>query len=114
MNESATRTAHAPIEERLRAALAARAHSVGPGDLRPLRPPTTTVPPRRLVLRRALLGALALAAVAALVFLTVRGGQSRPTEPANPSRPTIGTPSPAVPSPVSPSTAEPAPITPQP
>ncbi|MEU6776846.1 hypothetical protein [Streptomyces sp. NPDC046759] len=108
MNESGTRTAPTPVEERLRAALAARAHCVGPADLRPLRPPTEVARPRRVLLRRAAVGALALAAVAALVFFTVRGGQSRPTAPARPAHPAAVTPSP-VPRPVTPSTAEPSP-----
>ncbi|MGJ5756326.1 hypothetical protein FB563_8448 [Streptomyces puniciscabiei] len=113
MNESATGTAGTPVEERLRAALAARAHSVGPADLRPLRPPTAVVRSRRVLLRRVVVSALALAAVAALVFFTVHGGRSRPIEPARPARPTTGTPS-AVPSPVASSTAEPSPSAPQP
>ncbi|MGV4983710.1 hypothetical protein ACWC0C_26760 [Streptomyces sp. NPDC001709] len=111
MNDSATGTAQTPVEERLRAALAARAHSVGPADLRPLRPPTGVVRPRRVLLRRAVVGALALAAVAALVFFMVRGGPSRPTEPARPPHPTTDTPTP-VPSPVASSTAEPSPSSP--
>ncbi|MGW7522083.1 hypothetical protein [Streptomyces sp. NPDC054783] len=113
MTESGTGTVPAPVEERLRAALAARAHSVGPCDLRPLRPPTAVVRPRRVLLRRTVVGALALAAVAALVFFAVRGGQSRPTEPARLPRPATGTPSP-VPSAVTPSTAEPSPSAPHP
>lgn len=113
MNESGTGTAQTPVEERLRAALAARAQSVAPGDLRPLRPPAAAVRPGRVLLRRVVVGALALAAVAALVFFTVRGGQSRPTEPARSPHPTTGTPSP-VPSAVTPSTAEPSPSAPPP
>ncbi|MFF7356735.1 MULTISPECIES: hypothetical protein [Streptomyces] len=112
MNESGTGTAWTPVEERLRSALAARAHSVGPADLRPLRPPTAARS-RRVLLRRAVVGALVLAAVAALVFFTVRDGTSRPAEPARVPRPTIGTPSP-VPSTVTPSTAEPSPSAPHP
>ncbi|MGW3206874.1 hypothetical protein [Streptomyces sp. NPDC001135] len=113
MNDSGTGTAQTPVEERLRAALAARARSVGPADLRPLRPPTAAARPRRVLLRRAVLGALALAAVAALVFFTTRGGPSRPTQPARVPRPTVGTPSP-VPSAVTTSTAEPSPSAPPP
>ncbi|KUM99872.1 hypothetical protein AQI95_37250 [Streptomyces yokosukanensis] len=113
MNGSGTGIEEALLEERLRAALAARAHSVGPADLRPLRPPTEAARPRRLVLRRAVVGVLALAAVAALVFFTVRGRPDRPAEPARPPRPTIGTPTP-VPSAVPSSTAEPSPYAPQP
>ncbi|WP_330336442.1 hypothetical protein [Streptomyces sp. NBC_00557] len=108
MSVSGHGTARPPVEERLRAALAARAHSVGPADLRPLRPPTAAVRPRRAVrLRRAVVGALALAAVAALVFFAVRGGPSHPAEPARAPRPTTGTPTP-VPSPVVPATAGPS------
>ncbi|OLZ74414.1 hypothetical protein AV521_01805 [Streptomyces sp. IMTB 2501] len=101
------------VEERLRASLDARARSVGAADLRPLRPPTDAVRPRRVALRRAVVGVLALAAVAALVFFAVRGGPSRPAEPARPPHPTISTPSP-VPTTESPSTAEPSPSAPQP
>ncbi|GHE06586.1 hypothetical protein [Streptomyces alanosinicus] len=114
MNGSGTGIEEALLEERLRAALAARAQSVGPGDLRPLRPPTDAVRPRRLVLRRVVVGVLALAAMAALVFFSVRGGApSRPAEPARPPRPATGTPSP-VPSPVPPTTAQPTPNASQP
>ncbi|MFG2357195.1 hypothetical protein [Streptomyces sp. NPDC048521] len=113
MNESGTAIGSTPVEERLRAALAARAHSVGPADLRPLRPPAEAVRPRRVLLRRAVVGVLALAAVAALVFFTVRDGQARPTGPAHSPRPTIGTPSP-VPSPARPSASEPYPSAPRP
>ncbi|PKW11522.1 hypothetical protein SAMN05428944_1256 [Streptomyces sp. 1222.5] len=115
MNESGTGSAGTRVEERLRAALAARAESVGPADLRPLAPP-----PRarstRVLLRRAAVGILALAAVAALVFFTVRGGPDRPAEPARPPRPpgpAVGTPSP-VPSSAAPSAVRPSPSTPQP
>ncbi|MFF5013213.1 hypothetical protein [Streptomyces sp. NPDC001165] len=113
MNESGTGTAPKPVEERLRAALAARAQSVGPADLRPLRPPTGAVRPRRVLVRRVAVGLLALAAVAALVFFTVRGGPPHPAEPARSPRPSIGTPSPD-PSPVHPSRAEPTPTFPTP
>ncbi|MEU6665582.1 hypothetical protein [Streptomyces sp. NPDC046727] len=108
MNESGTGITATPVEARLRAALAARAHSVGPADLRPLRPPTGPVRSRRVLVRRAVVGVLALAAVAALVFFTVRGGQSRPAGPARSPHVPTGTPS-QVPSPVSPSTAQPTP-----
>ncbi|WBO62369.1 hypothetical protein [Streptomyces camelliae] len=108
MNDSGTGTAPTAVEERLRAALAARAHSVGPADLRPLRPPTAQVRSGRVLLRRAVASALVLAAVAALVFLAVRGGPSRPAEPARAPRPGTATPS-AVPSPLAPTTAEPSP-----
>ncbi|KMS92490.1 MULTISPECIES: hypothetical protein [Streptomyces] len=113
MNESGTGTTATPVEERLRAALAARAHSVGPADLRPLRPPTRPVRSRRVLVRRAVAGVLVLAAVAALVFLSVRGEPARPAEPARSPRPPIGTPTP-VPSPVSPSTTQPSPSARQP
>ncbi|MEU5537320.1 hypothetical protein [Streptomyces sp. NPDC020362] len=113
MNASGTGTAPTGVEERLRAALAARAQSVGPADLRPLRPPTAALRPRRVTVRRVAVGLLALAAVAALVFFTVHDGPARPAEPAHSPGPTIGTPSP-VPSPVRPSTAEPTPRSPAP
>ncbi|MEU6591536.1 hypothetical protein ABZ923_20325 [Streptomyces sp. NPDC046881] len=111
MNESGTGTTATPVEERLRAALAARADAVGPADLRPLRPPAGAARPRRVLVRRAVVGVLALAAVAALVFFTTRGGPSHPAEPARIPRPSTGTPSPA-PSPVRPSTAQPSPSAP--
>ncbi|MFD5792021.1 hypothetical protein ACFWIO_00485 [Streptomyces diastatochromogenes] len=111
MNEYGTGTVPTPVEERLRAALAARAQSVGPADLRPLRPPTGNVRTGRLV-RRVAVGLLTLAAVAALVFFTVvRGGPDHPAEPAHSPRSTTDTPS-AVPSPVRPTTAEPTPSSP--
>ncbi|WP_432026079.1 hypothetical protein [Streptomyces sp. 1222.5] len=116
MNESGTGTAGTRVEERLRAALAARAESVGPADLRPLAPPPRAVRSTRVLLRRAAVGILALAAVAALVFFTVRGGPDRPAEPARPPRPpgpAVGTPSP-VPSSATPSAVRPSPSTPQP
>ncbi|MBL1103945.1 hypothetical protein JK361_04880 [Streptomyces sp. 5-8] len=113
MNESGTGIAATPVEERLRAALAARAHAVGPSDLRPLRPPAAGVRPRRVLVRRAVVGVLALAAVAALVFFTMRGGQPRPAGPARSPHLPTGTPSP-VPSSVPPSRAQPSPSVPQP
>ncbi|MEV5879095.1 hypothetical protein AB0L75_33730 [Streptomyces sp. NPDC052101] len=112
MNGSGTGIDHTLVEERLRAALAARAHSVGPADLRPLRPPTA-VRPRLVASRRTVVGLLALAALAALVFFTVRGGPSHPAEPARSPHPPTSTPSP-VPSAASPTTAEPSPSTPHP
>ncbi|MFI2759051.1 hypothetical protein ACH5A3_09280 [Streptomyces echinatus] len=113
MNEPGTGTTATPVEERLRAALAARAHSVGPADLRPLRPPSRPARIRSVPVRRAVVGVLALAAVAALVFFALRGGESRPAGPARSPHPPIGTPSP-VPSAVSPSAARPTPSTPTP
>ncbi|MEU4035345.1 hypothetical protein [Streptomyces collinus] len=114
MSTSGTGTGTTAVEERLRAALAARARSVGPADLRPLRPPTATGRPRAAVPRRTAVGLVALAAVAALVFLAVRGGPDRPAEPAHrPRPPATGTPTP-VPSPVRPTTAQPSPSVPGP
>ncbi|MEU6462847.1 hypothetical protein [Streptomyces sp. NPDC046976] len=103
-----------PVEERLRAALAARANAVAPADLRPLRPPTEALKAHRLSLRGTVVGLLALAAVAALVLFGLHDGGSRPAPPAHQPRPTVGTPSPmpssASPSPVaSPSAPEPDP-----
>ncbi|MEU1707506.1 hypothetical protein ABZ478_19105 [Streptomyces sp. NPDC005706] len=116
MNDSATGTAPTRVEERLRAALAARAQSVGPADLRPPRPPSAATRSRPLPVRRIAAGLLALAAVAALVFLTVRDDRPRPAEPARSPRPTTGTPSPvpttAPPSPAPPSPARPSPSSP--
>ncbi|ARP68811.1 hypothetical protein LK07_02420 [Streptomyces pluripotens] len=113
MNESGTSTTATPVEERLRAALAARAHSVSPATLRPLRPPTGAVLTRRILLHRTVVGVLVLAAVAALVFFTVRDGPTRPTEPARPPRPTPASRSP-VPSPLVPSAPAPSPYASQP
>ncbi|MGW5329341.1 hypothetical protein [Streptomyces sp. NPDC004014] len=117
MNDSApggTGTASAPVEERLRAALAARARSVGPADLRPARPPSAAARSRRPPLRRVTIGLLALAAVAALVFLTVRNEQPRPSAPARSPRPmTTGTATPP-PTTVPPQPARPSPSSPAP
>ncbi|MFH7340113.1 hypothetical protein [Streptomyces sp. KHY 26] len=85
---------HSPVEERLRAALSARADAVGPADLRPLRPPTAAPRTHRLPTRGTLAALLALAAVAALVFLTVHGTRTRPAEPARSPAPTVDAPSP--------------------
>ncbi|WKE68155.1 hypothetical protein [Streptomyces sp. WP-1] len=93
-----------PVEERLRAALAARANAVGPADLRPLRSPTGALKSYRLPLRGTVVGLLALAAVAALVLFTLHGGGTRPAPPAHHPRPTVGTPSPV------PSSASPTPV----
>ncbi|MER8057737.1 MULTISPECIES: hypothetical protein [unclassified Streptomyces] len=93
-----------PVEERLRAALAARANAVGPSDLRPRRPPTDALGVRRPSLRGTVVGLLALAAVAALVLFALHDGGSRPAPPAHPPRPTAGTPSPV------PSSASPTPV----
>ncbi|OIK29490.1 hypothetical protein [Streptomyces malaysiense] len=93
-----------PVEERLRAALAARANAVGPADLRPLRPPSGALRAHRLSLRGTVVGLLALAAVAALVLLTLRDSGTRPSEPARPPRPTFSTPSPV------PGSASPTPV----
>jgi hypothetical protein len=114
VNESGTRTTPTPVEERLRTALAARADAVGPADLRPLGPPAEAPRARRVSARRAVAGLLALAAVAALVFFTVRGAPApHPSRPARSPHPTVGTPSP-VPSPAAPHAAEPSPSGPQP
>ncbi|MGZ0200776.1 hypothetical protein ACNFR7_11390 [Streptomyces sp. RM1] len=121
MNDPAAADTPRPVEERLRAALAARANAVGPADLRPLRPPSAA--PRRLALplplpslrslpsRAAVAGLLALAAVAALVLLTLHDPRTRPAQPAHSPRPAVTTPTPvpsasahsprAVPSPAS-------------
>ncbi|MBV2356690.1 hypothetical protein KUM39_20315 [Streptomyces sp. J2-1] len=105
MNETTYGAAEtAPVEERLRAALAARAESVRPADLRPLRPPTGGPALRPVLVRRVALGLLALAAAAALVFLGVRGAPSHPAEPARPGHPTpTPTPTGAMPSRAAPS-----------
>ena len=97
MNDSPT-----PVEERLRAALAARANTVGPADLRPQRPPSAApharrrlpLPPFPLPLRGAVVSLLALAAVGALVFFTLHDTRTRPAEPAHSPRPTVTTPTP--------------------
>ncbi|MEU7559748.1 hypothetical protein [Streptomyces eurythermus] len=115
MNEYGTRSGAAPVEERLRAALAARAHAVGPADLRPLSPPAAPVRSRRTRVRRMVVGGMTLAAVAALVFLTLalfttREGHPAPAPPARSPHPRTATPSPAP----SPATPSPAPSTPTP
>ncbi|MEU3825708.1 hypothetical protein AB0F36_10325 [Streptomyces sp. NPDC029080] len=108
MNESGTGAAAAPVEQRLRAALAARADAVGPADLRPLRPPAGRRSSRGMPVRRAVVGLLVLAAVAALVFFTTRGTHPRPAEPARSPHQRTATPSP-VPSAVTPSPAQASP-----
>ncbi|MEU2436137.1 hypothetical protein ABZ595_08050 [Streptomyces rubradiris] len=113
MNEYGTRSGAAPVEERLRAALAARAHAVGPADLRPLSPPAAPVRSRRARARRMVVGGMALAAVAALVILTLVLSTTHDGQPAPPARsphPRTGIPSPAP----SPATPSPAPATPTP
>ncbi|TWV55531.1 hypothetical protein FRZ03_07445 [Streptomyces misionensis] len=99
MNDPGTADTPRPVEERLRAALAARANAVGPADLRPLRPPSAAPHPRRpalppLRLRGAAVGLLALAAVVALVLLTLHDTRTRPAEPARSPRPAVTTPVP--------------------
>ncbi|MEV6940341.1 hypothetical protein AB0N19_40045 [Streptomyces sp. NPDC051132] len=111
MSESGTEsrgTTATAVEERLRAALAARAHRVGPADLRPLPAPPGPARARRTLVRRTVTGLLVLAAVAALVFFAARGGQPRPVQPARTPHPSTGTPSPA------PSPPVPSPVTPEP
>ncbi|MFF8996753.1 hypothetical protein [Streptomyces achromogenes] len=109
MNEYGTRSGASSVEERLRAALAARAHAVGPAGLRPLSPPAGPVRSRRTPVRRAVVGGMALAAVAALVFLTLffttRDGRPAHAPPARSPHPSAGTPSPA------PGPATPSPVT---
>ncbi|MGW3265814.1 hypothetical protein [Streptomyces sp. NPDC001056] len=95
---------HSPVEERLRAALSARADAVGPADLRPRHPPTAAPRALRPSPRGTLAGLLALAAVAALLFLTVHGTRAHPAEPARSPAPTVSTPSPH------PSSASPTPL----
>ncbi|GAA2873866.1 hypothetical protein [Streptomyces mexicanus] len=69
------------LEDVLREALAARADTVGAGDLRPARPPSSSGVPRRHRLRPAVLTALGLAAaIAAAVFL-VNGASHRSHDP---------------------------------
>ncbi|MDX3095091.1 hypothetical protein PV703_04075 [Streptomyces sp. ME01-24h] len=94
------------LEELLREALAARADTVGAGDLRPALPPSAHGVPRWRGLRRTVPAALGLAAAAAAVVILVHGangGRPDPSVvPAGPSVSSTGSPS---------STASPTPRT---
>ncbi|AEW99882.1 hypothetical protein SCATT_p16890 (plasmid) [Streptantibioticus cattleyicolor NRRL 8057 = DSM 46488] len=74
---------HGPdrLEEVLREALAARADSVGAGDLRPARPPSPAGVPRRHRLHPAVLAAVGLAAVVAAAVFLVHGAADRSRGP---------------------------------
>ncbi|GHB70277.1 hypothetical protein GCM10010377_71240 [Streptomyces viridiviolaceus] len=107
---------HGPdrLEEVLREALAARADTVGAGDLRPARPPSSSGVPRRHRLRPAVLAAVGLVAAVAVAVLLVHGAGERSrgpsVVPAGPSvSPTGGSGPTASPSP---GTATPAPAPP--
>ncbi|MEV8591239.1 hypothetical protein AB0424_30280 [Streptomyces sp. NPDC051180] len=109
-------TARPATEDRLRAALTARAALLAPHDLRPADPPRGhTWGTRRL--QAAALAAAAVAAAVVLVTLLPTGGNPRtPVTPAaTPSadeRPPAppATPAPAPPSPTSPSVVPPRPL----
>jgi len=97
---SGGRIRHEAIEDRLREALAARAHTVEPGHLRPARPPAT--PTRwRLPLRRTAIVLLGLAAAVAFALFTVTNDSpDSPVRPAvTPSHSASPSPSPAPASP---------------
>ncbi|MEW1773191.1 hypothetical protein [Streptomyces sp. NPDC086777] len=87
-----------PVEERLRAALEARAQLLSAHDLSPARPPAGRAWGTRRI-RRVLSVAVAAAAVAAAaVILVLSSGtldRSRPAPPAQHSSPTVAPDSPA-------------------
>ncbi|MFG2719019.1 hypothetical protein ACGFW5_12130 [Streptomyces sp. NPDC048416] len=90
-----------PVERRLRGALAARAHSITPADLRPAEPPgphLRRMPLARLRLRRFALPLAGLATAAAVVIgyasLTTHHDGQRPL-PANSPGPVKPPPTPA-------------------
>lgn len=84
MNERGAVRGERPVEERLRAALCARAGSVGLADLRPAVPPSASGAARAgFAARRAALALFVLAAaVACVLFLVSRGEEDRPARPA--------------------------------
>ncbi|MFC3576558.1 hypothetical protein ACFOZ0_25390 [Streptomyces yaanensis] len=90
MNGSTTHPRREQLEDRLRAALDAKAHSVDINDLRPAFPPPQPARPRFPARRVALLGlglVIGLAAVAASVLLIAVGHEPfEPNEPARPSQ----------------------------
>jgi hypothetical protein len=98
-------TAHSPIEERLRAALDARARLISAHDLSPARPPAGRAWGTRRIRRggSALAGTAAVAATLAFLLLSGPPERSHPTPPARDPRIT-DTPVPAVPSPAAPHT----------
>jgi len=90
VNGSTTHPGREQLEDRLRAALDAKAHSVDIDDLRPAFPPPERARPRFPARRVALLGlglVIGLAAVAASVLLVAVGHEPfEPNEPARPSQ----------------------------
>jgi hypothetical protein len=73
---------HEPIEQRLRDALEARAHTVGPGDLRPAASPIRTGRPL-LPARRTVVVLFGLAAAVASLLLVL--AERHPTTSVNPA-----------------------------
>ncbi|GAA0933967.1 MULTISPECIES: hypothetical protein [Streptomyces violaceusniger group] len=106
-----------PTEERLRAALDARARLIDAHDLSPYRPPTGPVWGTRRIRRVVSAVAVTVAAAAAVAFLLLSGSPERP-HPAPPARdprtsppatsvPSSNTGPPTRPSPTSPPAAPP-------
>ncbi|WP_037860412.1 hypothetical protein [Streptomyces sp. NRRL S-340] len=103
---TAARPAHDPVEERLRAALDARARLVGPGRLRPSAPPGARGAAAWSRVRRGASALVALAAIVAGVVLWL--GQRHQDAPAPPAT-TPSVTGPPAPSPVPATATAPAP-----
>jgi len=101
-------SAHPPIEDRLRAALDARARLISAHDLSPSRPPAGPAWGTRRIRRVVSAVAAAAAVAAAIAFLLLSGSPERP-RPAPPARdPGVTHETSPVPSPTE-STARPTP-----
>ncbi|MEW2291314.1 hypothetical protein ABZ719_01205 [Streptomyces sp. NPDC006743] len=103
---TATRHAYDPVEERLRAALDARARLVGPGQLRPAAPPAARGAVAWSRVRRGAPALVALVAVVAGVVLWL--GQRHQDAPAAPAT-TPSVTGPPAPSPAPATATAPAP-----
>ncbi|NEW71688.1 hypothetical protein [Streptomyces rhizosphaericus] len=101
-----------PTEERLRAALDARARLIDAHDLPPYRPPTGPAWGTRRIRRVVSAVAVTVAAAAAVAFLLLSGSPERP-HPAPPARdPRTSPPATSVPSTHGSPTSEPSPTSP--
>ncbi|AGP57713.1 hypothetical protein [Streptomyces rapamycinicus] len=101
-----------PTEERLRAALDARARLIDAHDLSPYRPPTGPAWGARRIRRVVSAVAVTVAAAAAVAFLLLSGSPDRP-HPAPPARdPRTSPPATSVPSSNGSPTAKPSPTSP--
>ncbi|GAA1178695.1 hypothetical protein [Streptomyces rhizosphaericus] len=101
-----------PTEERLRAALDARARLIDAHDLSPYRPPTGPVWGTRRIRRVVSAVAVTVAAAAAVAFLLLSGSPERP-HPAPPARdPRTSPPATSVPSTHGSPTSKPSPTSP--